>query len=173
MGLTGGGDEEHSTLMAMKVASRLFWIWGMVAGLCLLSGATTQASPLPPDAISFSHPVWSLDNSRLALSDSGGNGVYVYNLDDQTLVRLTDALGSGAWYNWSPDGRGLGFKILQPPEGDDFPPQLPAIYRVDSGTVETLLPATRRAGVPSFSADGRVAFSLGSRPSTAEIFPPA
>ncbi len=150
--------------VAMNAAFHRFrgWVWGTVAGLGLLGGAAVQAATLPPAIAGASHPVWSPDNSRLALSDSGGNGVYVYDLAAQTLVRLTDAPGSGAWVAWSPDGRGLGFKILQPAAGDGFPPQIPAVYRTDSQTVEPLLPATCRAGVPSFSADGRVAFTVGN-----------
>ena len=127
-------------------------IVGVICAICL-----GTASAAPPRV---SRPVWSPDNARLALADDAGNGVYVYDLDGQTLVRLTDAPSSGAWVDWSPDGRGLGFKILQPAAGDDFPAQMSAVYRVDSGTVEPLLPATRRAGVPSFSAGGRVAFTL-------------
>ena len=131
----------------------------MVAGL-FLPGAAVRATPLPASLSGASRPVWSPDNSRLALSDAAGNGVYVYDLGARILTRLTDAPNSGAWYNWSPDGRGLGFKYFQPAAGDDFPPQISAVYRVDSETVEPLLPATRRAGVPSFSAGGRTAFTL-------------
>ena len=145
--------------MAMNAAFRWFGVWGAVAGLWS-AGTAVHAETVPTAIAGASRPVWSPDNSRLALSDAGGNGVYVYDLVAQTLVRLTDGPSSGAWVDWSPDGRGLGFKILQPVAGDDFPAQMSAVYRVDSGTVEPLLPATRRAGVPSFSAGGRVAFTL-------------
>ena len=117
------------------------------------------ASAAPPRV---SRPVWSPDNARLALADDAGNGVYVYDLDQQSLVRLTDAPSSGAWVEWSPDGRRLGFKLFEPAAGDDLPPQMSAVYRTDAETVEPLISATRRAGVPSFSAGGRMAFTAGN-----------
>ena len=117
------------------------------------------ASAEPPRV---SRPVWSPDNARLALTDAGGNGVYVYDLDQQSLVQLTDAPSSGAWVEWSPDGRRLGFKLFEPAAGDDLPPQMSAVYRTDAETVEPLISATRRAGVPSISAGGRMAFTAGN-----------
>ena len=117
------------------------------------------ASAAPPRV---SRPVWSPDNARLALADDAGNGVYVYDLDQQSLVRLTDASSSGAWVEWSPDGRRLGFKLFEPAAGDDLPPQMSAVYRTDAETVEPLFAATRRAGVPSFSDGGRMAFTAGN-----------
>lgn len=129
---------------------------------CAICVFPCSRSAAVPAAANVSRPVWSPDNSRLALSGEGGQGVYVYRLDDQSLVRLSDASSSGAWFDWSPDGRELGFKTFQPADGDDFPPQLPAVYRVDSETVASLVPATRRAGVPSFAADGRMAFTVGN-----------
>ena len=127
---------------------------GVICAICL-----GTASAAPPRV---SRPVWSPDNARLALADDAGNGVYVYDLDQQSLVRLTDAPSSGAWVEWSPDGRRLGFKLFEPAAGDDLPPQMSAVYRTDAETVEPLLAATCRAGVPSFSEGGRMAFTAGN-----------
>ena len=129
---------------------------------CALGVLPCGWSEAASSAPNVSHPRWSPDNSKLALAGEGGNGLYVYDVNDQTLVRLADAPGSGAWCNWSPDGAGLGFKLFQPAESNDFPPQVSAVYRTDSGAVEPLGSAARRAGVPSFSAAGRVACTLGN-----------
>ena len=139
--------------------NRSMRFFAMACALGLLPCGRSEAAP---SAASVSRPVWSPDGSRLALAGEGGNGVYVYDLNGQTLARLTDAPSSGAWFEWSPDGKGLGFKLFEPAGSNDFPPQVSAVYRTDSGTVEPLVSATRRAGVPSFSAGGRVAYTLGN-----------
>lgn len=136
------------------------WICAILCWVCAIWPGAASAEALPAALPRVSRPVWSPDNSRLALSDAGGNGVYVYDLDQQTLVRLTDAPSSGAWVEWSPDGSRLGFKLFEPAVGDDLPPQMSAVYRIDSQAVAPLLAATRRAGVPSFSAGGRMAFTM-------------
>ena len=137
--------------------------------LCAIAGWVCAVLPSPAFAASFaeapprvSRPVWSPDNAHLALADADGNGAYVYDLERQILVRLTDAPSSGAWLEWSPDGRSLGFKLIEPAEGGDLPPQMSAVYRNDAETVTPLMFATRRAGVPSFSAGGRMAFTDGN-----------
>ena len=133
-----------------------------LAMACALGVLPCSRSDAAPALADVSRPVWSPDNARLALTDAAGNGVYVYDLDNQTLSRLTDAPSSGAWVEWSPDGRALGFKVFDPAAGDDLPLQMSAVYRADAQAVEPLLAATRRAGVPSFSAGGRMAFTVGN-----------
>ncbi|MGD9613545.1 MAG: TolB family protein, partial [Kiritimatiellia bacterium] len=129
----------------------------LACAICVLPCERSEAAP---SAANVSRPVWSPDNSKLALADAGGNGVYVYNLDQQSLVRLTDAPSSGTWVEWSPDGSRLGFKLFEPAVGDDLPPQMAAVYRTGEETVVPLISSTRRAGVPSFSAGGRMAFTV-------------
>ena len=139
--------------------NRIMRFLAVACAICVIPRDRTEAAPFPA---TVSRPAWSPDNSRLALAGEGGNGIYVYDLNGQTLARLTDAPGSGAWFEWSPDGTDLGFKLFEPAESNDFPPQVSAVYRTDSGTVEPLFSAARRAGVPSFSAGGRVAYTLGN-----------
>jgi hypothetical protein len=109
-----------------------------------------------------SHPRWSPDNSKLALAGEGGHGLFVYDVNDQTLVRLAEAPGSGAWCHWSPDGAGLGFKLFEPAESNDFPPQVSAVYRTDSGVVEPLGSAARRAGCLRFRTPAASRATLGN-----------
>ncbi|MGD9782479.1 MAG: choice-of-anchor J domain-containing protein [Kiritimatiellia bacterium] len=129
---------------------------------CAIGVLPCSWSLAAPSLANVSRPVWSPDNARLALTDAGGNGVYVYDVDQQSLVRLTDAPSSGAWVEWSPDGSRLGFKLFEPAAGDDLPPQMAAVYRTGAETVAPLISATRRAGVPSFSTGGRMAFTVGN-----------
>ena len=129
---------------------------------CALGVLPCGRSEAASSAPNVSHPRWSPDNSKLALAGEGGNGLYVYDVNDQTLVCLAEAPGSGAWCNWFPDGAELGFKLFEPAESNDFPPQVSAVYRIESGMVEPLGSAARRAGVPSFSDAGRVACTLGN-----------
>ncbi|MHC4676027.1 MAG: immunoglobulin domain-containing protein, partial [Planctomycetota bacterium] len=54
----------------------------------------------------------------------------------------------------------LGFKLLIPTDNDIFPLQMPVIFDLDQSELLPLHAPVPRAGIPSFSADGRVAFTI-------------
>jgi Tol biopolymer transport system component len=112
------------------------------------------------DGLRFGNPVWSPDGRHLALSDDHGNGVYVYDTEAESILQITDAPSSGYAFNWSPDGRRLGFKLLIPQAGSVFPLQAPVVYSLDQRKLALLCDPTARAGVPSFSSDGLTAFTV-------------
>jgi len=114
----------------------------------------------PPGILRFDHPVWSPDGRHLALTDVQGNGVFVYDVQTGTCLKITDAPSSGYAYHWSPDGRRLGFKLLIPVVGRVFPLQMPVFYDLDQRKLVPLHKLVDRAGVPSFAADGRIAFTI-------------
>lgn len=109
----------------------------------------------------FGNPVWSPDGRSLALSDQSRDGVYVYDTIAESCVRITDSPGSGYAYHWSADGRRLGFKLLIPRENRVFPLQMPVLFDLDKRELLPLHEPVDRAGVPSFSLDGKVAFTIG------------
>jgi WD40 repeat protein len=102
---------------------------------------------------------FSSDGNLLAMSADDERGVRVLDLRTGMLSTLTDSPSSGHAFSWSPDGTRLGFKILHP-HGDGFL-QEPAVYDATTGVVQSLAAPSSLAGVPSFSAQGHVAFTLG------------
>jgi serine/threonine-protein kinase len=70
-----------------------------------LDGAGT-AQPLPLKSGAYMYPQLSPDGSRLALASAGG--LWVYELQRETMTRLTQELG-GSNPVWIPDGRYIAF----------------------------------------------------------------
>ncbi|HSW46893.1 MAG TPA: C39 family peptidase, partial [Phycisphaerae bacterium] len=125
---------------------------GLDQELLVLAGA---------NAATFSNPLWSPDGKWIALSDSRQDGVYLLDREKGTCLRITNSPSSGYAYNWSHDGRRLGFKLLIPPKDGDGPLlQMPVMFDVRQQQLTALHPAVARAGVPSFTADGRVGFAI-------------
>lgn len=108
----------------------------------------------------FGNPVWSPDGRHLALSDDRSNGIYLYDAQTESILQVTDARSSGYAFNWSSDGRRLGFKLLIPQAGSVFPLQAPVVYSLDQGKLALLCGPTARVGVPSFSSNGLIAFTV-------------
>ena len=108
----------------------------------------------------FGKAAWSPDGRHLALADENLNGMYVYDTADRTCLKVTDAPSSGYAYNWSADGRRLGFKLLIASKSGGDPLQMPVVFDAERKELTALHPAVAKAGVPSFAADGRVAFTI-------------
>lgn len=134
-------------------------IWGLWVGTLAVTAlhfAASVASAVP----GLANPRWSPDGRHLALSDDCGNGMYLYDTQTETCVRITDAPGSGYACNWSADSKKLGFKLLVPVAGSVFPLQMPVVFDVQQQKVFALHTAVPRAGVPSFSSNGLTAFTI-------------
>lgn len=136
----------------------------IIFAVAVRATAPLVAAPLPPDAqLSFDNPVWSPDGRHLALSGQDGQGVYVLELDTGDCLRITDTPSSGYAVNFSPDGQRLGFKLLVPQAGRDFPRQQPVVFEIGERLLTPLCEPVARAGVPSFAADGTLAYTVDRR----------
>jgi len=102
---------------------------------------------------------FSPDGAHLAMSASANNGVMVFDTRSGELATLTDTPSSGYAFAWSPDGTKLGFKVLH--AAVDGYLQEPVVYDVSTGSLRSLAAPSPLAGVPSFSAHGDVAFTVG------------
>jgi Tol biopolymer transport system component len=134
-----------------------------VAGESSSAGAgdgIDQQTLVTSQAASFTNPSWSPDGAHLALTDRNHDGVYVLDVAVGACLAVTDAPSSGYAYNWSADGRYLGFKLLIPRNGEVFPLQVPALFDVQKQQLIRLYEPVVRAGVPSFTKDGLIAYTI-------------
>jgi hypothetical protein len=143
----------------MKTGFRLLFVSAVLLAASTIARA--QLAPATPDLRTLSNPVWSPDSNRIALTGENFAGVYVYDVRTNELLAVTDAMSSGYAMRWSRDGLRLGFRDFVYLDGVETPLQVPAVYDVAQGRIVELRAPTDRAGVPSFTDDGCVAFTLG------------
>ncbi len=113
-----------------------------------------------PNLQRFDNPVWSPNGRHVAVSDARMNGVYVLDTADGACLQVTDAPSSGYMYHWSRDGGRLAFKLLEPSEGGESYRQVPVVFDVHARKLVALHGPVARAGVPSFSDNGLIAFTV-------------
>ena len=92
---------------------------------------TTQRSRVSARAGINGAPTWSPDGKKLALTLSGSNGnldIYLLDLSNQQLTRLTDDPGIDTEANFAPDGSAIYFTSDRPGS--------PQIYRLGLGSGE-------------------------------------
>jgi len=120
----------------------------------------TPALIQPLEWSAFDRPVWSPDPRHVALSGQDDRGVYLLDIEEATCLRITDAAGSGYAFHFSPDGKRLGFKLLiEQPDGR-FPLQQPVVFESAGRSLTALCEPAARVGVPSFSNDGTIAYTV-------------
>ena len=98
-----------------------------------------------------SRGAWSSDGRRIAFnSDRGGEmNVWVFSIQDKSLVQLTHGVGGDFQPNWSPDGRSIVFFSMRSGRPD--------LWRVelDTGQVQQLTSDPSLKVNPFYSPDGR------------------
>ena len=102
---------------------------------------------------------FSPDGAHLAMSAPADQGLMVFDINSGVLSTLTNTPSSGYAFAWSPNGTMLGFKVLHA-AGDGYL-QEPVVYDATNGSLRSLAAPSPLAGVPSFSARGDVAFTIG------------
>ncbi len=125
---------------------RLWW----PAGCALLLSATAWPGP-----------TLSPDGSRVVVPDPTHARLLVCDLEPLSCLEVTGTLTRGAAARWSPDGRRVGFKVVQElPGGARL--QAPALLDLATAEVELLSGPVAAAGNPAFGPGGEVAFTLGT-----------
>lgn len=56
-------------------------------------------------------PVWSPDNSRIAFTSRKYQGLWIYNLLDRSIKKVTDEPGAGYGFSWSSDGKEIVCRV--------------------------------------------------------------
>jgi len=124
--------------------------WRWTLGWCLALCAPTWAGPLVSPA-----------GSHFLVPEPERGSFLVCSLAPPECLEIAGTLTGGAMARWSADGTQVGFKVVQElPDGARL--QAPALLDVATGLLTLLADPVPAAGNPAFSADGHLAFTLGS-----------
>ncbi len=116
-------------------------------------GAGTIAAPVAEKG--FSHLSLSPSGDRLLFDLQEQPGLYVADLSTGTTETI--ALGCGVAYRagWSADSRHVGFKRFVGRR------QVASVYDMKNRTLRDLCEPSAQVGIPAFSADGLICFTIG------------
>lgn len=110
----------------------------------------------------YNNPLFSADNEHILFAGDNHNGVYIYNITTDEILQISSGKSSGYKYYWSVDGSKVGFKVLLEQEGDKFL-QVPVVYDIYKKKYICLTEPVSLCGIPSFSADGKIVYSLSNK----------
>lgn len=61
----------------------------------------------------FMQPVWSPDGSKIAFTESNYKGLWLMNMDGSELIQMSDEIGAGFNFVWSPDSREILSRVYK------------------------------------------------------------
>lgn len=108
----------------------------------------------------FFNPSWSPDGKFLAFTGPHHKGIFLLEPGSGKNVLVITDSGSGYQFNWSPDGKKIGFKDFEK-QKNGRSLQTPSVFDIETGKVLRLTAPLEAVGVPSFSADGKIVFTIG------------
>ena len=115
----------------------------------------------------FICPVFSPDGTRIAVTRTGWQGIWLIQADGTALRQLTDDPGAGHRFAWSPDGSQIAYRTEKRIDGKrHFAIRTADVY---SGRIEELTDFQRYLGAPRWIlGDGTVVFETDRQGSLAQ-----
>ena len=117
----------------------------------------------------FKNPAWSPDGNKIVVAglSQGQSDLYMYNLENNEVIRLTNDDYSDLQPDWSPDGSKIVFTSDRVPETElelyDYGHYQICTYDVNTGEVEKLGLFTGANNIsPQYSSDGNSIFFLSN-----------
>ena len=132
----------------------------------LFTASLVALSATPIQAEDFANPYEAADMGYLCSPMESSNGIIltnnryseIYTLKGNQLTPILQGRNCGLYTNMSKDGNLISFKSF-----NDNDEQAPAILNVATGIVTLLEDYVHECGQPSFSDDGTIAYTMGSR----------
>ncbi|MFZ5515390.1 MAG: FlgD immunoglobulin-like domain containing protein [Candidatus Zhuqueibacterota bacterium] len=103
-------------------------------------------------------PRLSPDGARFIYCGADYNGLALKTVGSDQAIVISTAAGAGYRANWSQDGQRIGFKLIH-----ENGAQQPVFYDVAASKIIPVHPETMATGVPTFSNDGKIAFTVGEQ----------
>jgi Tol biopolymer transport system component len=107
----------------------------------------------------FLQPIWSPDGSKIAFTESNYTGLWLMNGDGSDLIQLSEEIGAGYDFTWSPDSREILSRVYKY-EGKT---RLNAIksFNIENKTEKNITGFVRqRLGLPAWSPDNSQIYYL-------------
>lgn len=99
----------------------------------------------------------SPDEKLLLYDDLKNPGLYLVNLETQSVLQIASGHGITQFASWSPDGKFVAFKMFQ----NDL--QIPCIFDVQNNKFIILHDPVPLAGVPEVNSRGNINFTIGNQ----------
>jgi Tol biopolymer transport system component len=111
------------------------------------------------DGQSFIQPVWSPDGSKIAFTAPGYRGIWVIDADSKNMTQISNEMGAGFGFDWSPDGLSIAMRIAKY-EGP-FRRHIIKVYNLLNNQIPIQKEASRRvAGLPRWTRDNAALYFL-------------
>ena len=119
--------------------------------------------------VSLSSPCWSPDEKRIlfsGLSEAGKRDLYIFNIENEELIQLTDDFYDDNDPSWSKDGRYIAFSSDRTEFGNEGYYNL-FLYDLKNNTVNYITYGEHNDYAPNWSPDNKyIAFSSDREKST-------
>ena len=96
----------------------------------------------------------------LVFSKDDAPGIYLFDIKTNDAFLIGHGIGSAYHASFSQDERYIGFKLFK--KIDEKILQVPALYDFENKKIIELAPPSSQTGIPSFSDDEKVAFTVGT-----------
>ncbi|MBM3264829.1 MAG: PD40 domain-containing protein [candidate division Zixibacteria bacterium] len=126
-----------------------------------------------PNIVGMSSPAWSPDGQKIVfsgLSQAGYSDLYVVDIKDGSLVKLTNDLYEDNEPTWSPDGQKIVFSSDRTTDGDRKGWHNLYALALETGEIEWITYGPYNDRSPAWSPDGRYIAFVSDRQTGLDLF---
>lgn len=110
----------------------------------------------------YMHPVWSPTGDRIAFTTIGYQGIWLLDMENLEIGKLTDAQGSGFGFSWSNDGKAIVCITT------DYDGRIPfnqlKVFDVENNQSWTVTDGKQRfRGIPRWTIDDQQVYIMGRK----------
>lgn len=147
-------------IMPVGVVALVSLIW---IPICLGQG---QPRPLPIKG-EFAAPQWSPDGQWLGLTTPKYQGIYIVKPDGSGLKQISDEIGAGYRFAWSPDARRIAFKARN--VNGQAGKGAVRIAAIDGSGSKTVIESDGDVGLPVWTDNQSIRFTADRKVTVARL----